>query len=144
VRASGHLQKLITVRLDEGARVSQDLTLGPAVIATASPASRTLAITDGVYPPPPSKSPLRTIGWSGVGVGSASLVAAGFFGLMTIGRNAVVSDHCQGRLCDAEGFGAAKDGRTYSTISTVTFAVGGALLVASVVMLLLAPNSHGP
>jgi hypothetical protein len=71
--------------------------------------------------PPPSSSN-RTVGWMIVGgIGAAAVVTGGVFGGLALGKKSVVDAHCQGRDCDATGFGAQDSAHTFATVSTVAF-----------------------
>lgn len=58
-------------------------------------------------------------------------------GLAASGRNATMNDHCTAdRVCDPVGLDAGRDGRTYATVSTVSFVAAGALAAATVYLVL--------
>jgi hypothetical protein len=76
------------------------------------------------------------VGIAGVGVGAVT-------GLLAISSNDTRLERCEDLICDQEGKDAADDTKTFGTISTIGFSVGGAALVAGTVMLLLAPSDDG-
>jgi hypothetical protein len=92
---------------------------------------------------PPSHAPLlRTLGWIGVGVGGAALVAGGVFGYLAKSKNddAHADGHCTDVDCDARGqtlIGQAKDA---ALVSTIFVAAGGALTAAGVVLVVTTPG----
>jgi hypothetical protein len=92
---------------------------------------------------PASPSPRRTIGWVVGSVGLAGLAAGAVTGGLALGAKGVVDDNCIGTACNAEGFDAVERGRTFGTVSTIAFAVGGAATVAGVVLVLTAPTTTG-
>lgn len=81
----------------------------------------------------------RTLGWVGVGVGTAGVLVGSIFGAMTLSRTSTIDEHCQGSVCDPVGLAANDDAYGSATASTVGFVVGGLALAAGVVLLLTAP-----
>ncbi len=88
----------------------------------------------------------RTIGFIAGGVGVLGLGAGAVFGLLAKSKNdEAASEHCLTETrCDARGVELGDAARTHATISTVTFAVGGALVAGGVVLLLTAPSKKSP
>jgi hypothetical protein len=84
-------------------------------------------------------SPLRTLGWVLAGTGGAGLIVGGVFGALTIDKKNTVDQHCTPG-CDNPGLDASRDGKTFATVSTISFVAGGALLVGGVVLVLVAPK----
>jgi tetratricopeptide (TPR) repeat protein len=71
-----------------------------------------------------------TLGYVALGVGGAALLAGGVTGVLALGRARVADEHCDAaHTCDPTGLDANRDGKTFSTLSTVLFATS-ALLVA--------------
>jgi hypothetical protein len=72
----------------------------------------------------------RTLGFVIGGVGIAGLAAGTISGLIALGRKSTVEESCDrtgDRLrCDPAGLDAAESGRTFATLSTVSFALGAA------------------
>jgi hypothetical protein len=65
------------------------------------------------------------MGWVAAGLGTASLAVGAVTGAMVLGKKATVDEHCTPEgYCDQTGLDAASDGRTLSTVSTVTFLAG--------------------
>ena len=124
--------------LSERRTVELTLTTGPATEARVpTPNTPAPRHTDS-----PSSAPWRTIGFIGVGVGVAGLVLGATTGLMASARNETVLSRCEPRGCDALGVNAAAEGRTFATVSTVSFVAGAALLVGGVVLVLVAPRAR--
>jgi hypothetical protein len=141
VAAPGHASHRVTVTLAEGQALA--VTLEAGALSPPPPPERQL------LPPEPGpreaaaarpSSPLPTVGIVVAAVGVASLGAGAVTGAMVLGKKAVVSDptHCNQatHVCDATGVQAASDGRTLSTLSTVAFVAGGALVVVGAVVFL--------
>lgn len=73
-------------------------------------------------------------------LGGAGLVAVGVgttTGVLAIDRNGTVHDHCSAVDCDAIGFDASREGKTYATVSTISFVGGAALLAAGLTLFLV-------
>lgn len=87
-----------------------------------------------------STSPARTWGFVLGGVGLAGIAVGAVTGAMVLGKKSDVERECDGKLCTAEGVEAGEDGRLYSTISTVAFAVGVAGVAAGATLILTASD----
>jgi hypothetical protein len=129
----------VNVLLREGDREVIELTVG-----TALP-SRTPAI-QGAFaarPTASSTSLLRPLGITGTVAGGIALVTAGVFAGLTLGRNGVVSnpDNCDARGCNDVGLDAARDGRAYATVSTISLTTGVVLLATGIALWVLAPST---
>jgi hypothetical protein len=99
--------------------------------------SRTLLVEPGPSLTAPRASGLRTVG---IVVGTAGLASLGVgvaAGLLTMQRQRTVEAHCVNQLCDPEGVSAASQGKTWSAVSTATFAAGLAGIGAGVVMVVV-------
>jgi hypothetical protein len=79
------------------------------------------------------------------GVGVAGLAAGAVFGLMARSIWKDVEDNCfdleQGTYCPEPFYSDQTDARTYASLSTITFAVGGAALVAGAILYFTAPRA---
>lgn len=116
----------------------------PPVVAVEPPPPAPAPAPEPVAPPPPEKptgSSQRTVALVLAGVGAAGIAAGAVTGAITLSN-----------ACSTSGWGSSKcptdpaarkaekdDGRTTGRIADVSFAVGGAALVAAVVVWLLAP-----
>jgi hypothetical protein len=115
----------------------------PAAGAAPGPATTTTLTT----PPPAGAetaspgSTQRLLGWIAGAAGVASLGTGGAFGFVAKSKNDAAVPHCAGTQCDATGISSLNDARTAATVSTITFAAGGALLAGGVVLLLTAPRA---
>lgn len=80
----------------------------------------------------------RGVGFVLIGLGAASLAAGTITGLMTIHRKSIVDDNCHDGLCKPDGVTAASEGKTLSTVSTITFIAGGVLAAGGVALVVSA------
>lgn len=129
ISAPGRLERILTIDATEASTSEGVLDVGPAV-ADHGPTERA---TEG-------GSSLRTLGWVSLGVAGAALLAGGAFGLVAIDKNGTVEERCT-PTCDQEGGDAAKSGRTFATLSTISFIGAGVLAATGVVLLLVAPKA---
>jgi hypothetical protein len=140
VRAPGYEPDVrrIDVPPEGRAQIHVELTsmARPAPVAVPAPAPP----PEIVAPARPSRIAPLTLGAiaiAGIGVGS-------YFGIRTFVKKGERDDHCPtGIGCDPTGHAADDDARSSATISTISFAVGGAAGVASALWLVLdrAPTS---
>jgi len=81
----------------------------------------------------------RTLGFVAGGLGLAGLAAGGVLGIFALHEASVVKDHCQipAYTCDSQGVSAGSSGQTFSLGSTVALAVGAALTVTGVVLIVV-------
>lgn len=96
---------------------------GPDVQPTDGTTQRVLGIVIG------------SLGLAGIAVGTAT-------GVLAMNKNDESLEHCpvDPNRCTAEGVDLRDEALTMGTVSTVGFAVGGAALVAGVILLLTAPS----
>jgi hypothetical protein len=127
VTATGHLERRDTFKVGESEAKTVSLEVGADAPVSEAPAAAPIA------GPPPGMSTARKAGFALVGVGAASLVAGGITGGLTIAKKGTVDADCRPG-CNAEGLAAESAGKTFSTVSTVTFIAGGALAVAGLVL----------
>jgi hypothetical protein len=151
IRAPGHKDMQMSVTLAEKQRETYTVQLGEI---SATPVTDAVPVDkndrdrdkrdrdgdrdkrdDGAH----ETSPLRTLGWVLAGTGGAGLIVGGVFGALTIDKKNTVDQHCT-PTCDGPGLDASRDGKTFSTVSTVSFVAGGALLVGGIVLVLVAPK----
>jgi len=98
-------------------------------------------------PPDTHASPSRSADRNAVayvtgGIGLATVVVGLIAGAAVVRQMNIVDQRCDERGCDPEGLAAAQTGRTLSTVSTVTTAIGLAGLGVSAYLLLSAPASQ--
>jgi hypothetical protein len=80
---------------------------------------------------------VRTAGWVAVGVGVVGVGVGVVSGALALDRKHTVTGDCSGGFCGPDGLAAQQDGRTYATVSTISFVAGLALLVGGTVLVLL-------
>ena len=114
------------------AQPSGALAIGPPVpLRSAAPGRRPNA-------PPEEDSILRPLGYVGLAVGGAALVAGGLTGYLALNRGAVVRSECPTpRSCSARGEAAAHAGASFSTASNVALASGVVVVLGSLALVLL-------
>lgn len=108
---------------------------------------------DGVTPPPTTEPPdaapssdgssQRVVGLVIAGVGVASLIGGGVFGLIAKSKNdeALESQNCPtSSRCNPSGLELTDDAKSSALVSTILFAVGGAAVVGGGIVFLTAPH----
>jgi hypothetical protein len=105
-------------------------------------------LADAVTPfvPPAKASPLRTIGFVGVGVGVLSLGASLALGGVAIAKQRASNDgHCHdANLCDAEGLALRDTALSFARASTAFFAIGLGAAGTGAILIAVAPSPSGP
>lgn len=88
-------------------------------------------------PAPEARGMGKLPGFVGIGLGGAALVAGSVTGVLAIGRARVADEHCDpAHTCDDIGLAANRDGRTFSTISTVSFVAAVVLVGGGIAWIL--------
>jgi hypothetical protein len=87
-------------------------------------------------PPPPEDTTLSAPGFVLLGLGVAGLAAGAITGGLALGRASELRDRCPANPCPTEYQSLSDKANTLATVSTVSFAVGGAAAAAGVVWLL--------
>jgi len=80
-------------------------------------------------------------GWSMIGAGVLGVGVGGYLGLRARTQYEDAAPHCPS-TCDTEGYDARNSAFRTATASTIFFVAGGALAVAGVTVLLVAPKAH--
>ncbi len=113
-------------------RPSGAIAIGPpAPLTSAATARRANAA-------PEEESILRPLGYVGLAVGGAALVAGGVTGYLALNRGDVVRSECPTpRSCSARGEAAAHAGASFSTASNVALASGVVVALGSLALVLL-------
>ncbi len=110
-----------------------------------------------VGPAPESTSPhedakpgslQRTLGYGIAGAGIVGVGVGSVFGILSLTKHSSVVDRCPAYpTCDPSSRSAIDDdnasARTSGNVSTVSFIVGGALLIGGVLLVLTAPSARG-
>lgn len=148
--APGYRKASQTVTLKEGERSA--LTLAPEAEpnAPAPVAQATGTTTTEPAKPtsPPSAKTTRTVAYALYGAGAAGLLVGTIFGAVALGKKGGLNDDCDEqpdgtRLC-TRGDRTADDRtslKTYATVSTVGFVVGGAGVVGGTIALLFSRSA---
>lgn len=134
VGAPGRQTWKTTVKVEAKAGVTK-VTV-PALAALPSPPSA---------PPPVEErgwSTQRTVGIAVGGVGVVGVVIGAVFGGKTLAKAGDAKGHCTAALnqCDATGLTLEHDAQGTANVSNAAFAIGGAALVAGVVIFATAPS----
>lgn len=124
-----------------------DVTVGAEHAAAAGAKPSAAPVHPDADQPPSRRSGMQR--GIGVGIGAAGLVAMGvgtYFGLHAISLKGDSNDPGGGcnaaDQCNAHGMRLRSDAMSSATASTVLFALGGAAVVAGVVLFVAVPSSH--
>jgi len=103
----------------------------------AAPTPGAVVPTTPVVAPPPAK-PNYTPAIATLVVGGVGLAVGAVFGGLAIGNKSSLQGECKGTACPPSASGDVDSFNRNTTASTVGFAVGGAVVVAGVVLLVTA------
>lgn len=148
IRVSAPAKKAWETRIELEAGPSVQTLSVPAL--TDAPASET--VTDAPEPDAAldtssaGTSTQRYLAYGAFGVAAVGVAVGSIFGLQAISKNddSNADGLCDGNRCVAEGAALRDDARSAGNISTIGFAVGGAGLVAGVLLLVLEPKRSAP
>jgi hypothetical protein len=119
----------------------------PAVAATPPPAGAVAGAAQPLGPKPAdadasSGSAQKTIGFVVLGLGVASVGVGAITGLMAMGAASDAKKDCpnDGACASRDAVDAADSASGLGTVSTITFAAGGAALVGGLVLVLTSPS----
>ncbi|MDO9018348.1 MAG: PEGA domain-containing protein [Myxococcales bacterium] len=164
VRADGYVESSRSVAVPARTVVRETIELSPAPVAAPPPvaapaparvsAEAPAPAASTVAPPPTSDAPApggtqRVLGWTAVGLGGASLVGGLVAQLVYASHisNFNADPTCriyEGMVTGNAGCAAEYDSAgTAQTLAWAGFAVGGALALTGVVLVLTAPSSSG-
>jgi hypothetical protein len=154
VRSPGRQTETFTTKVGETEKAELAVSPGEPEAGPASSAPRTPEATpprSTEQPPAPDQGSSPTIGYVIGGIGAASLATSLITGVMALGKNSTVKDHCQadpsgsGRVCDPTGLAAGDSGKTLALISDITLGVGIVGVGVGGYLILSAGGSHeGP
>lgn len=135
-------KRAVTLKESESQTVTLTFAGGPAVVAppvVAKPVEEPKK-----QPPPPPATPqtevrkkTNPIVYVGFGVGAAGLVVGTVGGLVTFSQKGDLDPLCTGLVCDPSARKIVSNARTWATVSTIGFVVGGVGIAAGVVGLLM-------
>lgn len=146
--AGGHLLQVTAIGY-RGSRQTVDLTAGQKKDLTVWPGPQlevnelALATDDRAREEKrESRSrTLRYVGFGAAGLGVASLWVGSIAGFFALDRESTRHDHCNAdNACDPVGLDAARSGKTFATVSTVTLAAGAVLAAGGVYLILTEPD----
>jgi hypothetical protein len=132
---------------------SVEIPEGPAattfeipVLERVPPKPKPAAPPPPARPAPPSpveSSSLGTVGFVTAGVGLLGLAAGGVFAYRAMQLQEDSLDACQKdnpNLCSQKGYDQRKDSLTAADAATLSFGIGGALLLGGVVLVIVSPS----
>jgi hypothetical protein len=91
---------------------------------------------------PAKSNALRTAGYVSLGVGALGVVVGTLGGVVTLNAKSTADSNCPSAGCNADGLDAESRGKTWSTVSTAAFVLGGVALAAGAALVLLTPSSQ--
>jgi hypothetical protein len=150
VAAPGFAARTFQVQLSEGQTQAVTVSPGPANAAAPAAPAAMAPVFHGENPDKtraaaPSGSSTRTLGFVLGGVGVAGLGVGALAGLLELGKQHAVDDHCQpDKSCTSAGVSAAESGRTLERVSNVGWIVGATALGAGAYFLLTSGPSTKP
>jgi len=143
-RGRGVSDETRAVRLEEGAAETVTIVF-PRARALAAPApsvpAPVPAASAAPAPRPASHEETRArtspLVYVGFGVGAAGLVVGAIGGGVALAEKGKLGPLCEGLSCDPSAKKIVSSGRTWATVSTVGFVVGGVGVAAGIVGLLM-------
>jgi hypothetical protein len=129
-KAPGHEPWASTVTVaPDGAKVTVTVpALAPTPKKTPPP------VAPPPPPPPTGLGTRRTVALAAAGVGLLGVGFGTYFGLHALSLRDRSNEHCDGNLCDPEGYTVRNDARVAGNVSTVAFVVGALGLGAGVTL----------
>lgn len=135
ISAPGYVTHKQTVTLAEGGSETVEAELTPD--PDAQVAATSVSTSSGASGASSSSgmSTQRILGYSGVGLGGALLIAGGITGLMAVGKENTLEENCpvKARCDDQDTYDSAN---TLATMSTILSIAGGVIGVGGVVLIL--------
>lgn len=128
--------------MKRGERRSVVLDPGPPAARTETGSLPTPSKGPGEPERTPSESGNHTLSYILMGVGASGLVTTIIAGAEVLAKKSTVEDHCVDKRCDQTGYDAGRAGRTWSTVGTVSFAVGAAALGGGIILLTTSAGSE--
>jgi hypothetical protein len=134
-------KRTVTLKESESQTVTLAFAGAPAVVVPP-PAVVKPAPEPRNDPPPPAprteeRKKTNPIVYIGFGVGAAGLVVGTVGGLVTFSQKGDLDPLCTGLVCDPSARKIVTNARTWATVSTIGFVVGGVGIAAGVVGLLM-------
>lgn len=95
-------------------------------------------------PPAPEKPRAwqKPVGFAGIGVGAAGLIAGGIFGGLAIAKKGESNNGLcdEQSFCNQEGFDLRAQARSFGDISTIAIIAGGVLALGGLTLVILSPS----
>jgi len=145
VRTSNGREEKRAVTLKEGESQTVSISIGegaapapavvPVVVAPPPNAEKKPEPTPNAAPTEKSKT--NPIVYVGFGVGAAGIVVGTLGGILTFSNKSDLKPLCDGLVCDSSAKKIVSTARTWATVSTIGFVVGGVGIAAGVVGLLM-------
>jgi hypothetical protein len=141
VSAPGRETKRFDKTLAEG--VTEKLVVEPGELIPLAPVKPDTLKT--IEPkrdraPKKKKGGDATLGVVVMGIGGVALGVGAAAGLAALNKKKTLDERCTSddgtRRCDQQGLDAAESGKTFATVSTIAFAVGGVAVAAGVYLIL--------
>jgi hypothetical protein len=126
-------KKEVTLTIDVDPNAPKTPPPPPPPTQTATPAP---TLTPTPTPPPPSP-PSRVPAYIAFGVGAAGLAVGTVGGLVFLNKKSDLEKACPDKKCTSDNSGTLDSTKTWGTITTIGFIVGGAGVAAGFVLLLL-------
>jgi serine/threonine-protein kinase len=82
----------------------------------------------------------RAVGWTLVGAGIVGVGVGAYFGTQWLDDRGSALAHCNGNVCDAVGARLMSDARSQARYGIIAASVGGAALLAGVILVVSAPG----
>ncbi|WP_394838272.1 hypothetical protein LVJ94_15310 [Pendulispora rubella] len=125
------------VEIDIVERETRNVTLR---LGTPEPAASPVAEGASVVPPPPGKEPSKPnyLAYTGFGVGAAGVAVGAITGIVVLANAGDLRDSCNkppGNTCTGDDVDKLSSTKTWATVSTVSFIVGGAGLAVGTLAL---------
>jgi hypothetical protein len=134
-----------SVKLSEATR--ERVSLAFSAVPDAKPAAEPI-----LSPKPTNTNPekdqatssatQRTLGWIGIGVGSAGLVFGGIVGFMAMGKKSDLDDACLDRKCAPDQHSEVDSYDRQRLLSSVGFGIGLVGMAAGITLLATAPSDR--
>jgi serine/threonine-protein kinase len=112
-----------------------------------APIDATKPVAIGVEPQEGGNSSRRTAGLVVGGVGVAGLIIGGVFGGLTLSKTGDSKAYCSAGSpvqCDPTGLQLRSDAKGLAKVSDIALAVGGAAMVAGIILFVTAPSGKAP
>jgi hypothetical protein len=138
--ANGRIDSRYVAALTEGARETITVELGPPVVAGV-PANPPVQTPDDSH----ASASSSWLGWGALAVGAIGIGLGTTTGILAIDRKSEQENNCFPiHDCTPAGADAARDGRTFATVSTVSFIAGAVALAAGVYLVVFrSPPKRG-